>query len=416
MRRFLVFQAFFLAFCLFCVTSTLFLSTAEALGLGETSQISPAGVMLSNGYGGPLPSSVQISQLGSLIAHGFNQETTVLAMVVQELAKKSIDTEALLKGLGEYFAALETLLKDLQKNALTQEAYYRNSQDDVFGRTPFQCSDAVTAKALQEGKKSMRSYANQMKAQRTSKGEGTQDTESRAEASVAAMLYRIMADEMTKGAPDEQRVPSSVSMFPFSGVISPEGSKIYQAVIHAVNSEPTPIIRNARSMSGRRALELQGVKMGRIAGIQEGMQVAFDLQNPVINGQAFSQMQAEVNKSVQGSALARDSYIEGAYNDASGGISILQAITHQFERSRIANPDWYAQIDHGGMNEKGLLRELIKLTAWRGYTESQQLRISMINAYNLAQLTAIMMEKHDNARLVSVVYPKGESPTQRPQQ
>ena len=389
-------------------------SPAYSLGLGESVQVSESGVVLSDGYGGPLPSSVQIAQLGSLINNGFNQEATVLAMLVQELAKKSLDTEALLKGIGEYFNGLEVLLKDLQKGGLTQKAAYDNSKDDVFGKTPFHCSDALTASALQEARKTMRTYTNAMKESRTSRGEGTQATESKAEASVSAMLFSIMAENMTSGSPDAYQVPSGASLFPFSGVINSAGAKIFQAVIHAVNSEPAPALCNVRSISGRRALELQGIKMGRIAGIQEGMQVAFDLQNPVVNGQAFSEMQREVNRDVEGSPIATENYIEGAYKDTSGGISILQAVSHQFERSRIANPDWYAKIDKGGMNEQGLLRELIKIEAWRGYVESLSLRISMVNAYNLAQLTAIMMEKHDNTRMATYIYPPGESPTGSP--
>lgn len=399
---------------LLIVSFVLLSSQATALELGESAQISPMGVVLSDGYGGPLPSSVQLVQLGSLVANGFNQETTVLGMVLQELEKKSLDTEALLKGIGEYFKGLEVLLKNLQKNALTQAAAYENSKDEMFGKTPFHCSDIVTASAMRDAKKQMRIYANTLKAHRTQNGEGTQNNEIEAENAVAAMLFEIMREQMTKGSPNDQEVPSSTSMFPFSGVINTKGSTIYQSIIQAVNSEPSPIIRNAKSFSGRRALELQGIKMGRIAGIQEGLQIAFDLQNPVINGQALSEMQAEVNRAVNGEEIAKDNYIEGATNDTSGGISILQALTHQFERARIANPDWVAKIDSGGMNEQGLLRELIKIAAWRGYMESQNLRINMVNAYNLAQLTAIMMEKHDNARMVNYVYPTGESPTAAP--
>ena len=383
---------------------------SHALGLGEAVQIADTGVILSDGYGGPLPSSFQISQLGALINIGFNQEASMLGMVLQELGKKSLDTEALLQGIGRYFAGLELVLKDLQKNALTQEAGYANVRDDLFGKTPFTCSDQLTATAMREGKKSMRRYTNAMKTQRTARGEGTQHTELTAEISVAAQLLEIMRQHMTKGVADEQYVPSSTSMFPFSGVISPEGVKIFQAVISAVNSEPMPAISDSQSFNGKRALELQGIKMGLIAGIQEGLQISFDLQNAVINGQPFSEMQAEVNQDVHGEKMQTEDYIEGAYNDQSGAISILQALTHQFERSRIANPDWYSKLDHGGMTEQGLLREMIKLTAWRGYMETQTLRINMVNAYNLAQITAILMEKHDNARLINYVYPNGTSP------
>ena len=385
--------------------------TARAIDLGQSMSITDSGVVLSDGYGGPLPSSYQLAQLGTLISQGFNQETSVLALLLQELGKKSLDTEALLTGIGKYFAALELLLKDLQKNALTQQASYADVRERLFGTTPFSCSDKLTAHAMRDAKKSMRQYAHELKTQRTSEGEGTQASEMAAEASVARMLLAIMSQEMTQGQPDDQKVPSATSMFPFSGVISNDGAKVFQAVISAVNSEPMPTIRNAESFSGRRALELQGIKMGRIAGIQEGMQIAFDLQNAVINGQAFSQMQAELNQEVQGEALEAQDYPEGAANDTSGAISILKAISHEFETSRIASADWYRKIDHGAMTDRGLLRELIKMTAWRGYMDAQNLRINMVNAYNLAQLTAIMMERHDNARMINYVFPSGDDPT-----
>ena len=118
-------------------------------------------------------------------------------------------------------------------------------------------------------------------------------------------------------------------------------------------------------------------------------------------------MQAQLNQDVGGKAVADDEYIEAGYQDGTGAISILQALTHQF-----ANPDWYTKIDHGGMTVQGLLRELLKIEAWRGYMETLSLRIGMVNAYNVAQQTAIMMEQHDNARIVQYVYPNGESPTQ----
>ncbi|MCR5813684.1 MAG: hypothetical protein K6G15_04235 [Desulfovibrio sp.] len=399
-----------LSFCL-CFALTFCQIPAKALDLGQSLSVSESGVVLSDGYGGPLPSSYQLAQLGTLISHGFNQETSVLALLLQELGKKSLDSEALLTGLGKYFAALELLLKELQKNALTQEASYHDSRERLFGTTPFSCSDKLTAQAMHDAKKSMRQYTSELKRQRTSQGEGTQASEVSAEASVARLLLEIMRSEMTEGHPDEQKVPSATSLFPFSGVISSHGAKIFQAVISAVNSEPMPTIRNAESLSGRRALELQGIKMGRIAGIQEGLQIAFDLQNAVINGQAFSQMQAELNQEVQGKALAQDDYPEGAVNDQTGAISILKAISHEFETSRIASADWYQKIDHGAMTAEGLLRELIKMTAWRGYMDAQNLRINMVNAYNLAQLTAIMMERHDNARMINYVFPPGDDPT-----
>ena len=384
----------------------------KSLGLGESVQVSPNGVILSDGYGGPLPSAEQMTQLGTVMTQGFNQETQVLALLLEELAKKSLDSEALLKGIGEYFKGLEIVLKDLQKNGLLQTQAFKQKEDQIFGQTPFSCSDKLTAEAMKDGKKNLRTYSDQMKSSRLSRGEGTQKTEVYAEAAVAEVLLKIMQEHMTSGEPDELKVPSSASMFPFSGVLNTDGGRAFQAIISAVNSEPAPTIRNAQSFAGKRALELQGIKMGRIAGIQEGLQVAFDLQNAVINGQAFSQMQQEANQEAESQTLKADEYIEGAKGDQSGAISILQALTHQFERVRIANPDWYAKIDHGGLTSEGLLRELVKIEAWRGYMETLNLRMSMINTYNLAQQTAILMERHDNARLASFVYPNGESPTQ----
>ena len=402
-------RAFLAGICLFLLT----LPPAYAIDLGQRMTVSESGVVLSDGYGGSLPSAYQISQLGTLISHGFNQETSVLALLLQELGKKSLDSEALLKGIGKYFAALELVLKDLQKNALTQQASFADVRDRLFGTTPFNCSDKLTAQAMHDARKSMRQYARELKAKRTGQGEGTQVNEVTAEASVARVLLEIMSQEMTDGHPDEEKVPSASSMFPFSGVISTDGAKVFQAVISAVNSEPMPTIRNAQSLSGRRALELQGIKMGRIAGIQEGLQIAFDLQNAVINGQAFSQMQAELNAEVQEQNLSAEDYPEGATNDTSGAISILRAISHEFETSRIASADWYQKIDHGALTEQGLLRELIKMTAWRGYIDTQNLRINMVNAYNLAQLTAIMMERHDNTRMINYVFPPGHDPTKQ---
>ncbi|MBQ7585307.1 MAG: hypothetical protein IJU40_03560 [Desulfovibrionaceae bacterium] len=398
----------FLSLC-FLVFLALLTPPLKAQGLGETVSIAPDGVFLSEGYGGPLPSSLQISQLGTLFTQGFNQASQLLGFLLEELSKKSLDSEALLKGIGEYFKAHEVLLKDLQKNYLTQLQAFKFKEDNLFGSTPFSCSDSLTAQALKEAKKSMRYYSKNLKATHASKGEGTQNTEVSAEKAVAAILLKIMQEGMSNGTIDEEKVPSSSSMFPFSGVITKDGGRAYQAIISAINSEPTPIIRHSSSFAGQRALELQGIKMGRIAGIQEGLQIAFDLQNAVINGQPFSQMQQEANAEAEAASLKNDEYIEGGANDTSVAISILQALTHQFERARLANPDWYAKIDHGSMTTQGLLRELLKIEAWRGYMETQLLRIGMVNAYNLAQQTAILMEKHDNARMINLVYPGGES-------
>ncbi|MBR4741465.1 MAG: hypothetical protein IK079_01010 [Desulfovibrio sp.] len=400
-----------LLFFLICVFSGPQLSMA--IGLGESMQVSQNSVFLSEGYGGPLPSSLQLVELGTVINHGFNQEATLLGMLLQEVTKKSLDTEALLKGIGNYHEALEILLKDLQINELTQKAAFEQKKDALFGNTPYKCSDALTAQALKEAKKSMRIYANDMKQMRLATGEGTQPTEVKAEAIVAEMLFSIMEKQMPTGHPDALKVPSSASMFPYSGVINKDGGRLYQAIISAVNSEPMPVIRDSQSFNGRRALELQGIKMGRIAGVQEGLQIAFDLQNAVINGQAFSQMQSELQKELNSADPANDEYLEGAQNDNSGAISILQALQHQFERMRIANPDWYTKIDHTGMSMEGLMRELLKIEAWRGFMETQNLRINMINAYNLAQLTGMMMERHDNSRIINYVYPHAADQTEQ---
>ncbi|MCR4666746.1 MAG: hypothetical protein K5657_05580, partial [Desulfovibrio sp.] len=336
----------------------------RAFGLSEAVSVSESGVYLSDGYGGPLPSSFQLAQLGAALNSGFNQQSQILALLLQELTKKSLDSEALLRGIGEYFTGLEAALKELQRIALTQKAAYSNNVEEVFGHTPFACSDKLTATAMKNAKRSMRLASNALRSEHIRNGEGTQKTEVGAEEAVARRLLSVMAGEMTGGTPDAEHVPSSISMFPFSGVMTGEGQKIFQAVIAAANSEPMPTITNTRSFSGKRALELQGIKMGRLAGIQEGMQIAFDLQQAVINGAPFSEMQLEVNRDVGGEQLNREDYIEGASSDQSGAISLLQAFTHQFERARIANPDWYAKIEHGGMTEQGLLRELIKLSAW----------------------------------------------------
>ncbi|MBO4369586.1 MAG: hypothetical protein J5803_05760, partial [Desulfovibrio sp.] len=71
----------------FCLAAFCLVSESAALGLGEAISVSESGVVLSDGYGGPLPSAFQIAQLGACVNQGFNQEAQILALLLQELAK-----------------------------------------------------------------------------------------------------------------------------------------------------------------------------------------------------------------------------------------------------------------------------------------------------------------------------------------